>query len=129
MMRRVGFLAFCGILAVQQITPVTAIAQDQKFTCQVYGGSFVLDDTDFQALASQHITREKFSSFAPTSKERMAVCDTRKLWRVIKSGKTTRCDWDTRYPKWNAEFFSPTEQEMVLSDQVRIAGTPVTPCR
>ena len=40
-MRRVGFLVFSGMLAVQQITQVTAIAQDQKFTCQVYGGSSV----------------------------------------------------------------------------------------
>src|SRR4029077_20055501 len=88
---RGGFLVFSGMLAVQQITQVTAIAQDQKFTCQVYGGSSVLDDSDFQALASQQITREKFASFAPRSKGRIEVCDTRKLWRVIKSGNATRC--------------------------------------
>jgi hypothetical protein len=111
MMRRVGFLAFCGILAVQQITPVTAIAQDQKFTCQVYGGSFVLDDTDFQALASQHITREKFSSFAPTSKERMAVCDTRKLWRVIKSAKN--------YPLRLGHALSEVECRVLFADRAR----------
>jgi hypothetical protein len=129
MMRRVGFLVFSGMLAVQQITQVTAIAQDQKFTCQVYGGSSVLDDSDFQALANQQITREKFASFAPRSKERIEVCDTRKLWRVIKSGNATRCDWTERYPKWNAELFSPAEQEAVFRDQARIAGTPIIPCR
>jgi hypothetical protein len=59
---------------------VTAIAQDQKFTCQVYHGSFVLDDNDFKAMQDatlrdgRKVTRETFPSLSP--KMKVIICDT-----------------------------------------------------
>jgi hypothetical protein len=78
--RNVGLLVCLGALVVQGST-ITAPAAD--FTCQVYGGSFVLDDADFAAMASaSSITREKFAALPPNSEIRVAVCDSGKLWCI-----------------------------------------------
>ena len=87
--RHIVFLLALGLLA-GHASIGTASAAD--FTCQVYGGSFVLDDSDFEALgpkkmtAARGITRKQFAALPLGSKERAAICDTRKLLRVIKAG-------------------------------------------
>ena len=86
----IGFLLVLGGALIETST-VTAIAQD--LNCRIQGDSFILDDTDFKALAPRGITREKFAALAPTSKDRVAICNTRKLWRLIKAGKADTCDF------------------------------------
>jgi hypothetical protein len=71
-------------------------------TCDVHGRFFILDDTDFAALAAAGVSRERFLSLALDSRDRRAVCDTRMLSRLIKSGAADACDFDrydvvTRY--------------------------------
>jgi hypothetical protein len=75
--RHVGLLLGLGTM-VLQASP--ALATD--FTCQVFGGSFVLEDSDFKDLEGT-ITREEFARLDPTSKTRANICATRKLWRLI----------------------------------------------
>jgi hypothetical protein len=72
----VGFLLSfgLGLLAAGPVT-ITAIAQDQKVTCQVYGGSFVLDDTDFKALGAKGITRENFATLDHRSGRLSAIAE------------------------------------------------------
>ena len=67
------FLLLFGLLAAQGT--ISAIAQGQKFSCQAYGGAFVLDDTDWKALAESQskLTREKFASLDATLRKK--VCD------------------------------------------------------
>jgi hypothetical protein len=113
--RLIGFSLCLGALAVQA-SAVTAPAAD--FTCQVYGGSFVLDDSDFKALAPMGITREKFPALAPTSKDRVAICNTRKLWRLIKAGKADTCDFDRYEPV--IKYFDKSE----LSSALKAIETP-----
>ena len=69
-----GSLLALAVLAAQAST-VTAPAAD--FTCQVYGGSFVLDDGDFKALAPRGITKEIFASLDAASVRRESACETR----------------------------------------------------
>ncbi len=109
--RHIGFSLYLGALVVQAST-VTAPAAD--FTCQAYGGSFVLDDSDFKALESSKITRDKFASLAPTSQVRVAICDTRKLWRVINTGKADDCDFDNRYKNYSVMYTSDSEAKKFL---------------
>ena len=87
----IGFLLVLGGALVETST-VTAIAQD--LNCRVRGDSFILDDTDFKVLAPMAITKEKFAALAPNSKDRVAICNTRKLWRLVKAGKADSCDFD-----------------------------------
>ena len=53
---------------------------DKDLTCQVYGGSFVLDDNDFKAMQDatlrdgRKVTRETFASLGPRIKAK--ICDT-----------------------------------------------------
>ena len=108
----IGFLVCLGALAVQ-VSTITAPAAD--FTCQVYGGSFVLDDSDFAAMASaSSITREKFAALPPNSEIRVAVCDSRKLWRLIQVGKADACAVD-RYPNYAAKYFGPSERQPAMA--------------
>ena len=102
---------------------------DKDLTCQTYGGTFVLDDSDFKALEKQKITREKFVALAPTSKVRMAICDTRKLWRVIKTGNADHCDWDTRYVKWDTQYYAESELNTVINAQINAMAGVGTKCR
>jgi hypothetical protein len=111
----IGFLLVLGGVLAETST-VAAIAQD--FNCRVLGGSFILDDTDFKALAPMGITREKFSALAPTSKDRVAICNTRKLWRLIKAGKADTCDFD-RYARV-IKYFDKSE----LSSALKAMETP-----
>jgi len=58
--RHICFLLCLGAMVVQASTFMASAAD---FTCQVYGGSFVLDDTDFKAMTdSTSITKETFAS-------------------------------------------------------------------
>ena len=129
--RRIGFLLSFGVLAVQAST-VSAPAAD--FTCKVYGGSFVLDDSDFRALEGT-VTREQFASLAPD--RRISICQTRKLWRLIKAGKADVCDFTTHYKGYNALYFGDSEVDMAMDAQSKaaaqglsgkLAGTP-TKCQ
>jgi hypothetical protein len=104
--RHIGFLLCFGVLAVQSST-VIATAAD--FTCQVYGGSFVFDDSDFKALETSATTREKFGSLELSSERRARICNTRKLWRLIKAGTATVCDFAAHYKPYDPQFFSPSE--------------------
>ncbi len=106
---RIGFLLALGGALVGAST-VAALAQD--LNCQVHGDSFLLDDTDFKALAHMGITREKFASLAPTSEDRVAICNTRKLWRLVKAGKADTCDFDRYDPVIN--YFDKSELSSVL---------------
>ncbi len=126
--RHISFLALVALLIVGGA--IAAIAQDQTLTCKVNDGSFVLDDTDFKALAAstysfrdlprgKGVTREQFASLPATSKDRLAICDIRALWRAIKAGKL-RCDHWSRYSWWSAELFSEPEQIKVLETQIKM---------
>jgi hypothetical protein len=124
----IGFLAFVALWIV--CGTIDAVAQDQTLTCKVNGGSFVLDDTDFQALAAstysfrdlprgKGVTREQFAALPAASKDRLAICDTRGLWRAIKAGKLRCGDW-SRYSEWNAELFGEAEARKVLETQIKM---------
>ena len=118
----IGFLLVVGGALIETST-VTVIAQD--LTCRVRGDSFILDDTDFKALAPQGIIKEKFAALAPTSKDRMAICNTRKLARLIKAGKADTCDFDRYDPV--IVYFDKSE----LSSALKAQGTapPSGKCR
>jgi len=89
--RQIDLLLSVGILALY-LSNGSALADDTKsFTCKVQGGSFVLDDDDFKALASAGITREKFATLAP--KDRVPVCDTRMVARLVMSRKADSPSW------------------------------------
>jgi hypothetical protein len=105
----IGFLLVVGGALIETSTG-TVIAQD--LTCRVQGDSFILDDTDFKALAPTGITKEKFAALAPTSKDRVAICNTRKLWRLIKAGNADTCDFD-RYDPVIA-YFDKSERPLAL---------------
>jgi hypothetical protein len=126
-MNRISLLALAVTTAVQ-VLAVAALAQDKEpadkdLTCQVYGGSYVLDNNDFKSLEDAGITRAKFAALAPTSKTRLQICDTRKLWRLVKSagfdlksGKFDDCDFNEHY-----KYFLP----LYLSDSEAVAITPL----
>ncbi len=90
--RQICLFLSVGILSIY-LSNGSVLADDTKsFTCKVHGGSFVLDDTDFEALASAGITRQKLAALAP--KDRVSVCDTRMVARLVKSGKADECAFD-----------------------------------
>jgi hypothetical protein len=106
--RHVGFLLCLGALVVQAST---VIAPAADFTCQVHGGSFVLDDDDFKAMKDSWPdggppTRERFASFKPTTKAK--ICESRMLARLLKAGKADHCDYD-RYKNIAVAFFAESE--------------------
>jgi hypothetical protein len=124
--RHIGFLLCLGALVVQTST---VIAPAADFTCQVYGGSFVLDDSDFKALESSKITREEFATLAPTSKIRVGICDTRKLWRVVQAGKAHACDFDKYYENWSVFYASSSEGDKLVMAQGKAFAEPIQKCR
>lgn len=103
--RHTGFLLCLGALMVQASI---VIAPAADFTCQVYGGSFVLDDSDFKALDGA-FTREQFAALEPTSKTRAGICATRKLWRLVKDGKADACDFFEHYKNHTPIYLGDSE--------------------
>jgi hypothetical protein len=59
----------------------------------------------------------------------MAICDTRKLWRVIKTGNADHCDWDTRYVKWDTQYYAESELNTVINAQINAMAGVGTKCR
>jgi hypothetical protein len=122
--RRIGFLVLVSLLTLEAAS-VPATAQPQNFTCQVYGGSFVLDDDDFKALANSGISKANFASLEP--KRRAQVCDSRKIWRLLKAGEVI-CDLyerqghSQRYPNWLPELFGPSEQDKLIDAELAATG-------
>ena len=112
----IGFLVCLGALMIHAST-ITAPAAD--FTCQVYGGSFILDDTDFKALKDSWVTKETFAPITPT--RRASICDSRKLWRLIKGGKFDQCDF-AHYKNYNALYFDDSEVNIVITSQGKVFG-------
>jgi hypothetical protein len=109
--RHIAFLLCVGTFAVQ-VSTVIAPAAD--FTCQVHGGSFVLDDSDFKAIADSTVnTKEKFAALPPDAKLRAAICDTRKLARLFKAGKVDYCDLAVHYKNYAVAFFDNSELVVV----------------
>ena len=107
-----------GIVAVH-LSNGSALADDTKaFTCKVHGGSFVMDDADFKALATVGITREKFAALPP--KDRASVCDTRMVARLVKSGKADACAFDAYEYQVVTKYFDKSE----LSPALKAAVTP-----
>jgi hypothetical protein len=111
---------------------VTAIAQDQKFTCQVYHGSFVLDDNDFKAMQDatlrdgRKVTRETFASLE--SRMKAKICDTRMVARRLKAGKFDYCDFPYskgHYKDYALAFFAESELDLVN----KAIGLPFKECR
>jgi hypothetical protein len=105
-----GSLMALAVLAAQAST-VTAPAAD--FTCQVYGGSFVLDDGAFKALAPRGITKEIFASLEAASVRRESACETRMLWRLIRDGKAEQCDLTVHYKNFAIAYFHSSELPQV----------------
>jgi hypothetical protein len=100
---------------------------DKSLTCNVYDGSFVLNESDFAALnrpslkPKDKITLAYFASLKRDSELRSQICDTRKLLRLIKAGKATNDDFNRHYPKWIADFWSEEEVNVVLKYQIEMA--------
>jgi len=95
-MRRwdIALLLAATVLAARSANAPARADDTTALTCDARGGSFVLDDTDFAALAAAGVSRERFLSLAMDSRDRRAVCDTRMLSRLIKSGTADACDFD-----------------------------------
>ncbi len=122
--RRIGFFFVLGTLAGQPLA-VTANAAD--FTCKVYGGSFLLDDSDFKAIKDTGVTKEKFASISADQRDR--ICQSRKLWRLIRDGKAQTCDFRLHYKKYNALCFDDSELDMVLAAQAKASADRTTKCQ
>ncbi len=112
----------------------SASAADEKLskealTCDVHGGSFVLDDYDLNVLKDTvsgdgtKITPEYFVRLSKrTSKLRMQICDSRALWRSIKAKTATNDDFTTYFPNWIVSFWSKEEQKIILDYQIDMAA-------
>jgi hypothetical protein len=99
---------------------------EKDLTCKVFGGSFVLDDTDFVALTQEKlgtykVSREKFVTFKPDSAVHIAICDSRKLWRLVRDKKVTIDDFVDRY-KWMPNYFNEAELKKVVDAQIDVAA-------
>ena len=126
-------LTFLLIVFLAVTCAVPAFAADEKLskealTCEVYGGSFVLDDYDLNVLRDTvsgdgtKITPEYFVKLSKrTSELRAQICDTRALWRAIKAKTATNNDFTTHFPNWNVGFWSEEEQKVVLDYQIEMA--------
>ncbi len=94
----------------------TSYAQNDLFTCKSRIGSFVLDDSDFQAISASGVTRATFASLAPEVRQK--ICDSRGVVRGIKAKKDTNCLMTTYYPHWVISYWSKPEQDVVLNAQI-----------
>ena len=88
-------------------------AQDKTFTCYVRAISFVLDNSDFDALKDAKVTQEKFASFPPGSAQRANVCETRRVARLAKAGKIGYSDF-VALKYWRGDYLSDSEAPLVL---------------
>jgi hypothetical protein len=120
--RHIGFSLCLGALVVQASTVIVPAAD---FTCKVYGGSFVLDDTDFKALDGA-ITREQFASLEPTSKTRAGICATRKLWRLVKDGKADACDFFEHYKNHTPMYLGDSEVDRFMNAQTNARAQEIS---
>jgi hypothetical protein len=107
-------LLILGTLAGQ----ISVAANAADFTCNVYGGAFLLDDSDFRAIRDSGVTKEKFDSIKPDQRDR--ICQSRKLWRLIKDGKAETCDFLLHYRNYNALYFDDAEADKVLIAQAKV---------
>jgi hypothetical protein len=115
--RQIVFLLCLGVLTVQDST---IIASAENFTCQVYGGSFVLDDADFKAIENSGVTRQTFPAIK--AEQRATICLTRKLWRLIKDGKASVCDFTAHYKGYDTQYFDDSEVDRVMDAQTNAAA-------
>jgi len=82
-LRSIAFLLFLGLLAVQAAAETT-YAQANPFACKAHGGgSFILDESDFQAMSASGITREQFAALAPST-DHTGATDIRFLLRHLR---------------------------------------------
>jgi hypothetical protein len=137
-----------AIIALAAVLPSVhvgiAVAQNRPLTCQVYGGSFVLEDNDFKAMkdsyadvkesppAGKPVTSETFPSLTPASKS--TICQTRMLARRLKSGKIDYCDFAPRGHYNYAPRFLDDGEVGLLNDAMGLSlsgkpGLPVKQCR
>lgn len=102
----------------------------QYLTCNVTGDSFVLDDSDFKALANPDargsgppLTRQYFISLKLTSGLRGQICDSRGLLRAIRKLGTDHCTTKLlkEFPRFLPQFFSDAEQHILIDCQINAA--------
>jgi hypothetical protein len=128
----IGLSSLLFIALLARTAPAFAAEKDLStaaLTCDVHGGSFVMDDNDFDSLKNStsgdgtKITREYFVKLSKrTSKLRAQICDSRALWRSIKAKTATNDDFTTYFPNWNAGFWSEEEQKIILDYQIEMAA-------
>jgi hypothetical protein len=134
--RPLGFATVLILLAVASAAPVSATDNkkipDAALTCEVPGGSFVLDNTDFKALTGPNatsdpsrkgepaLTAEYFAMLKRTSVLRHQICDSRALLRQITSGRCEQEDFKN-FRFWVPEFFTDKEQKALIKCQIDIA--------
>ncbi len=91
-----------------------------------------MDDSDFKAMAPRGITKEKFASLELNSKIRESVCDSRKLWRLIKEGKADSCDLYWHYKHMAVAYFDSHSEVNALQkamDAIPVVSEPWKNCR
>ena len=126
MHRHARLISFGALLALALACSARAEEKQistRDLTCNVHGGPFVLNDEDFDALTRDALgpnkfTREQFASLEAGSGERVAICDTRKLWRLIKDGKVTFGDFNTHY-QWTPNYFTRAEARKALDARTK----------
>jgi hypothetical protein len=119
--KRLSLLFFVALVVIGWRT--AAVAAGEKVMCQTYGGPFELDDTDFKAIADagSKITRTNFGS--ADDKTRKAVCDTRKLMRLIHAGKSDPCDFLLAgHYYYLPDFIGPGERDEFMAAHLNSAG-------
>ena len=135
-----GIDGFEGVTAIDTRTagptvivvlPVTE--PDAALTCEVPGGSFVLDKTDFKALTGPNATSDESRKGEPvltpeyvatlkrTSVLRHQICDSRALLRQVKSGRCEQEDFDKNFRLWLPQNFTDEEQKVLIKCQIDLA--------
>jgi tetratricopeptide (TPR) repeat protein len=104
------------IARASELLPEIGRLPPANLTCPVRGGSFVMNDADFKALAKGGMTKEKFVLLPQTSKARKTVCETRKVARVV-SGKPNDCALDP-YKYWVVQYLTDVERDKVVKVQI-----------
>jgi len=114
-LRPIALLLSVGLATLSENIE-TLYAQNDPFSCKARIGSFVLDDSDFEAMSASGVTKATFASLAP--KVRQQICDSRGVVRGIKAKKDTNCLMTTYYPNWIVTYWSKPEQDLVLNAQI-----------
>src|ERR1051326_295282 len=125
------------LLAVACAAPASAADEkkipDAALTCEVPGGSFVLDKTDFKALTGPNATSDESRKGEPvltpeyvatlkrTSVLRHQICDSRALLRQVKSGRCEQEDFDKNFRLWLPQNFTDEEQKVLIKCQIDLA--------